>query len=134
MEYAPMETRSAPTMLTIEASDQLSVAKTSPSRGKGRKSSAAAGQNSEASLGPVRILPNPIRSMGEIEIDLPAAGTIQAELQDLGGRKLALLYSGNYNGTKQRIPLNVQNFPSGLYFCEVYVAGQRFHRLITISR
>lgn len=103
-----------------------------PNAGGGKKRAAAADKN----LGPVRIYPHPLRSAGEleIEIDLPKSGTIQAELQDLGGRKLAPLFSGNYDGTKQRIPVDVLNFPSGLYFCEVYVAGERFHRLITISR
>lgn len=88
----------------------------------------------DKNLGPVRVLSNPVRSIGEIEIDLPEAGTIHAELQDLGGRKLATLFNGEHSGTKQRISVDLQNFPSGLYFCEVYVAGQRYHRLITISR
>lgn len=134
VEFAPTVKGSAQGAIMIETNDPLRMQNDIPLSGNGLSVSAVPGDGIADNSGPVRVLPNPLSGSGEIVINLPTAGTLQVELHDVGGQRVAELFNGRYSGSEERIPLNAQDLPSGLYFCKVYLAGQPYHRLVIINR
>lgn len=135
VEFAPPEKGSVQTALMIETNDPMRQNIEIALAGTGLSVSGVAGDEGvERNAGPVRVMPNPLHVTGEIIIDLQAAGDMRVQLLDVSGRSVAELYNGRYNGRVQRISLDACDLPSGLYFCEVRIGGERYHRMITINR
>lgn len=134
VEFAPQTGGSVQTTLTIATNDPQRPTTDLPLSGTGLSVSSVAGDEADENAGPVRVMPNPLVTIGELVIDLPVAGTMTVDLLDLNGRRVAHLFDGRYEGKERRIALNAQELPSGFYFCEVEIGGRRYHRLITISR
>jgi len=68
----------------------------------------------EYQLGP--IFPNPFNNEATIHYQLPAAGTIELELFDLNGKRVAALAAGWHSAGEHQARLKAKELSSGLYF------------------
>ncbi len=63
----------------------------------------------------LKVVPQPMRGAGEVEIELDEWATLSLELVDSRGSIVATLSSGYYPSGRHTIPLPVIDLPSGAY-------------------
>ena len=73
-----------------------------------------------------KLYPNPIQLSTILEINLPDAGTLRAELYNNVGQKIATIFSGNLTRGKHSIPLTdkIYNLPAGIYLLKLQSSGK----------
>jgi hypothetical protein len=72
-----------------------------------------------------RLYPNPFRSTFVVEVELPAPGTLYLEILDLNGRQVRLSHqTGPLDAGWQRLELDGERLPAGLYLCRAVAAGR----------
>lgn len=69
--------------------------------------------------------PNPASSYTDVQFDLPADKQVKIELCDVTGKLMAEVCNRNLKSGKQKIRLDMLNYPSGVYNCVITVNNQR---------
>ncbi|MEZ4703243.1 MAG: right-handed parallel beta-helix repeat-containing protein [Rhodothermales bacterium] len=81
---------------------------------------------------PMAVYPNPFTSRATLEISLPASEVVDVALYDLLGRRVATVLGGSGAGQLQRIELDGNALPAGVYF--VRVEGRSWSRVVPVVR
>jgi hypothetical protein len=85
-----------------------------------------------AGRGTLRVFPNPMRSGGAVEFDVPRGeGRLNVSLVDVAGRRVRTLFDGTPRSAGQRVELDAAGLPAGVYFVQVSEAdGQRAAKVV----
>ncbi len=78
--------------------------------------------------------PNPVRDQTTIRYELPRPGTVQLNVFDVMGRRVAQLVSGPQQGGRNETTFRADRLPSGVYFIRLHVDGQSLSRQMTVVR
>ena len=71
------------------------------------------------------VYPNPFRSTFIVEVDLPKPGSLYIQILDLNGRQVRLAHqTGQLPAGRQRLELDGERLPAGLYLCRAVADGQ----------
>ncbi len=63
--------------------------------------------------------PNPFNTFTRFAFGLPAAGTVELTVWDIGGRRVRTLASGSYQAGRYEVIWNAGNLPTGLYLAKI---------------
>jgi hypothetical protein len=69
------------------------------------------------------IQPNPAASRALLRYTLPASGRVNVELWNTLGQKITSLFEGTQNAGEQRLDVDVDSLPTGMYLCRVRREG-----------
>ncbi|OLY90613.1 hypothetical protein BUE76_00845 [Cnuella takakiae] len=85
----------------------------------------AAEQQQEEGRGlSLEVLPNPVKESGWVQFRVPQATTVALFLADGAGRSIQQVFGGRVQGgVLQRLKVQTQGLPPGLYFCRLVTAG-----------
>lgn len=67
--------------------------------------------------------PNPIQSRAQLSYTLPVSGNVTVELWNTLGQKMETLYEGMQSAGEQRLDVNVDALPTGMYICRIRREG-----------
>ena len=80
------------------------------------------------------IFPNPVRSSGSVNINLPETGNVKVMVHDALGREVKVLYDGLFGSGTHRIELDMQGLASGVYFCRVQTDSEQHIQQFVVVR
>jgi len=63
--------------------------------------------------------PNPFNTFTRFDFGLPAAGTVELTVWDIGGRRVRTLTSGSYQAGHYEVIWNAGNLPTGMYLARI---------------
>lgn len=95
--------------------------------GRKWKISIAGPRNPEATL---TLFPNPFEELVTIVIELEGPQSLSLDIQDLAGRRIALLAEGDYPKGKHEIIWSPQGLSKGVFICNLVTGEQILSRLI----
>lgn len=95
--------------------------------GRKWKISIAGPRNPEATL---TLFPNPFEELVTIVIELESPQSLSLDIQDLAGRRIALLAEGDYPKGKHEIIWSPQGLSKGVFICNLVTGEQILSRLI----
>lgn len=72
----------------------------------------------------MNVYPNPMRSEGFVEFDLPEAGYTRISLFNITGQEVSELVNGELFGGSHRIPLEMRGLPGGMYFVKIHYKNE----------
>lgn len=134
VEFGPTAAGAVEGGLMIATNDPSLMESTVTLQGSGRVVTSGVDDDAaDASLGAVRVAPNPLRGEGEIVIDIPQTGEIAVELYDIGGRLIDEIFNGKHDGGERRIVIDARGMTPGVYICVVTIEGMSYHRVVTID-
>ena len=134
VEYAPTKAESVEAELHVETNDPLLPLGAVTLQGTGNSISGVDDKLVSKNNVAVNITPNPLRSEGEILIDIPIRGEMTVDVLDLNGKGLATLFNGWHEGGIKSLRLDASLFDAGTYICTVEIEGKRYHRVVTVLR
>ncbi|NND73244.1 MAG: T9SS type A sorting domain-containing protein, partial [Rhodothermales bacterium] len=82
----------------------------------------------------VSIYPNPVRARGSIEVGLPAAGSVQIELFDVLGRRVAEILSRDVDAGMQNFNFDTHSYPAGVYVIKITTKTSSIARAFTVIK
>lgn len=82
-----------------------------------------------------KLFPNPAGSWTQLELVMPASGTLQAELLDLHGRIVKPLFDDDLAPGNYILPIDLSDVPAGYHFVRMRIDGrQKTLKLIRMER
>lgn len=69
--------------------------------------------------------PNPVKDYTEVHFELKGNEQVQIELCDATGKVISEVCNRRFDGGKQKLRLDMLNYPSGVYNCVITVNSQR---------
>ena len=75
-------------------------------------------------LSDIRLVPNPTSGISTLNVELKKAADIKVQLINVVGQRL--FYEATQNSVSISTPLDLSNFPEGIYFVRVQVDDQLF--------
>ncbi|GDX51412.1 hypothetical protein LBMAG27_04590 [Bacteroidota bacterium] len=79
----------------------------------------------------VNLYPNPTSTQSVLQIQMKQNAYAKIELFDLAGRKMQSVFTGNLLSGENKLKLNVQSLPSGMYLCKI--SSEYFEKVIPVS-
>jgi len=78
--------------------------------------------------------PNPFNPKTTITYDLPRAGWVTLRIFDVTGKEISTLVNAKQSVGQHKAVWDGSAYPSGIYVCELQVAGQRVYRKMILSK
>ena len=78
----------------------------------------------------ISVSPNPFRGRVQIAFELPHPANVKLEIYNSVGVKIASLAGSFFQGGKQKIIWNAQNFSEGVYFCRLQAGDAVYTRKV----
>ncbi len=89
-------------------------------------------QFTSSPIGSVKVYPNPVTSLGNIELEVPADGEIKVVLRDASGSSVRNLFHGRVGKGEQILSWTVEDLASGIYF--IQVESSSFVKFYNVSK
>jgi hypothetical protein len=86
----------------------------------------------EATSGNIKVFPNPVNSLLNIEFSFSDPGTFSVDLFDLLGKHQQM--QGHTEKTTSSIKLDLGNIPAGIYFLRISSSNGQFTEIFKISK
>jgi photosystem II stability/assembly factor-like uncharacterized protein len=104
----------------IAATDSASIIRTATFDVAGVKGTTAAEEKGAITAA---VIPNPAVSTATVQVTVPHAGKLRAELVDSHGETVAVVQDGIVAGGRHSLPLALRELPGGIYFCRLLFDG-----------
>ena len=82
----------------------------------------------------LRSYPNPARGSATVEVSMPEAGVLRAEVVDALGRRVAVLHDGPLGAGTHALRLEASRLPAGVYVVRASAGGAVVTRRLTVVR